>query len=118
IYLFLMVLILGQRRLRRFEWLLFALMAALFMWNSGNLLALNLSLAYGAAPAIHERFARLIPFLGAILCAPLVVHVHTEYAFPLPGSAGRVNAYSVWTCTTSGAHKIAPRNEIRRANRS
>src|SRR5205823_2774895 len=85
-----MTLILGQRRLRRFEWLLFALMAALFMWNSGNLLALNLSLAYGAAPAIHERFARLIPFLGAILCAPLVVHVHTEYAFPLPGSAGRV----------------------------
>jgi len=90
IYLFLMVLILGQRRLRRFEWLLFALMAALFMWNSGNLLSLNLSLAYGVAPAIHERFARLIPFLGAILCAPLVVHVHAEYAFPLPGTAGRV----------------------------
>ena len=90
IYLFLMTLILGQRRLRRFEWLLFALMAALFMWNSGNLLALNLSLAYGVAPAIHERFARLIPFLGAILCAPLVVHVHSEYAFPLPVGAGRV----------------------------
>src|SRR5947199_2124162 len=85
-----MVLILGQRRLRRLEWLLFALMAALFMWNSGNLLALNLSLAYGVAAAIHERFARLIPFIGAILCAPLVVHVHAEYAFPRPGTAGRV----------------------------
>ena len=30
LHLFLMVLILGQRRLRRLEWLLFALMAALF----------------------------------------------------------------------------------------
>ena len=90
IYLFLMTLILGQRRLRRFEWLLFALMAALFMWNSGNLLALNLSLAYGVAPAIHARLARLIPFLGAILSAPLVVHVHAEYAFPLPHGARRI----------------------------
>ena len=41
VHLFLMVLILGQRRLRRLEWLLFGLMAALFMWYSGNLLALT-----------------------------------------------------------------------------
>ena len=50
VYLFLMVLILGQRRLRRHEWLVFALMSALFMWNSGNLLALNVGLAYGLGP--------------------------------------------------------------------
>jgi signal transduction histidine kinase len=89
IHLFLMALILGQRRFRRLEWLLLALMAALFMWNSGNLLALNLSLVYGGAPAIDARFARLVAFLGAILSAPLVVHLHAEYAFPLPG-VGRV----------------------------
>ena len=70
IYLFLMTLILGQRRLRRFEWLLFALMAALFMWNSGNLLALNLSLAYGVAPAF-SNCDRLIEDLGASAVAAL-----------------------------------------------
>ncbi|HEV2491748.1 MAG TPA: ATP-binding protein [Terriglobia bacterium] len=90
IHLFLMVLILGQRRMRRFEWLLFALVSALFMWNSGNLLALNLTLAYGAPSASLARLARLIPFLGATLSIPLIVHVHLEYALPLPHSAGRI----------------------------
>ena len=90
IHLFLMVLILGHRGLRRFEWLVFALMAALFMWNSGNLLALNFALAYGVAPAMYSGFARLIPFLGAMLSVPLLVHVQCEYAFPLPQGGGRV----------------------------
>ncbi|HLW78192.1 MAG TPA: ATP-binding protein [Terriglobia bacterium] len=89
IHLFLMVLILGQRRLRRFEWLLFALVSALFLWNAGNLLSLNVGLAYGVVPAIHARFARLIPFLGAMLSVPLAVQAHLEYAFPFASSAGR-----------------------------
>ena len=33
VHLFLMVLILGNRRLRRLDWLLFGLIAALFLWN-------------------------------------------------------------------------------------
>jgi signal transduction histidine kinase len=80
VHLFLMVLILGQRRLRRLEWLLFALMAALFMWNSGNLLALNVGLFYGVGPAFLSGISRVIPFLGFLLSAPLAVHVHAEYA--------------------------------------
>jgi signal transduction histidine kinase len=79
VHLFLMVLILGSRRLRRLEWLLFALMAALLMWYSGNLLALNVGLYYGAGPAILSGVSRLIPLLGFILSAPLLVHVHAEY---------------------------------------
>jgi len=79
VHLFLMVLILGQRRLRRLEWLLFLLMAALFMWNSGNLLALNVGLFYGVGPAVLSGLSRLIPFLGFLIAAPLVVHVHAEY---------------------------------------
>ena len=79
VHLFLMVLILGQRRLRRLEWLLFILMAALFMWNSGNLLALNLGLFYGVGPTLLSGLSRLIPFLGFLIAAPLVVHVHAEY---------------------------------------
>jgi signal transduction histidine kinase len=80
VHLFLMVLILGQRRLRRLEWLLFILIAALFMWNSGNLLALNVGLFYGVGPTLLSAFSRLIPLLGFLIAAPLVVHVHAEYA--------------------------------------
>lgn len=80
VHLFLMVLILGQRRLHRLEWLLFALMAALFMWNSGNLLALNVGLFYGVGPPVLSSLSRLIPFLGLILLPPLMVHVHAQYA--------------------------------------
>jgi signal transduction histidine kinase len=79
VHLFLMVLILGQRRLRKLEWLLFTLMAALFMWNSGNLLALNVGLFYGVGPNSLSAFARLIPFTGFLIATPLVVCVHAEY---------------------------------------
>ena len=82
LHLFLMVLILGQRRLGRLEWLLFWLMAALFMWNSGNLLALNVGLFYGVGPRVLEAVARIIPLLGLILVAPLTVAVHAEYTLP------------------------------------
>ncbi len=80
LHLFLMVLILSQRRLGRLEWLLFWLVASLFMWNSGNLLALNVGLFYGVGPKVLEAVARLIPLLGLVLVAPLTVAMHTEYA--------------------------------------
>ncbi len=91
IYLFLMVLILGQRRMRRFEWLLFWLTAGLFMWNSGNLLALNLGLHYGVAANPMTALSRAIPFAGLLLCLALLVHVHVEYAakFARPSRVGR-----------------------------
>ena len=80
VHLFLMVVILGQRRLGRLEWLLFALIAGLFMWNSGNLLALNIGLFYGVGPVILCGVSRLIPFVGLLASAPLMVHLHAEYA--------------------------------------
>lgn len=79
VHLFLMVVILGQRRLGRLEWLLFWLMATLLMWNSGNLLALNVGLFYGVGPAFLSGASRFIAFVGLALSAPLVVHVHAEY---------------------------------------
>ncbi len=79
VYLFLMVLILGNRWLRRLGWLLFWLIAALFMWNAGNLLALNLGLFYGVAPAVLSRASRLVPLLGLVLAVPLLVQVHLNY---------------------------------------
>ena len=79
VYLFLMVLILGNRWLRRLEWLLFALIAALFLWNAGNLLALNVGLFYGVGPALLSRVSRLIPLVGLVLIPPLLVEVHLDY---------------------------------------
>ena len=85
VYLFLMVLILGNRRLKWLEWLLFGLVTALFMWNSGNLLAINAGLYYGVPPQILSMISRLIPFVGLILCAPLMVHFHSQYFEQLSG---------------------------------
>jgi len=79
VYLFLMVLILGNRWLRRLEWLLFALIAALFLWNAGNLLGLNVGLFYGVGPALLMRLARLLSLAGLILVPPLLVQVHLDY---------------------------------------
>lgn len=80
IHLFLMVLILGQRRMGRLEWSVFALMAALFMWNVGNLLALNVDLFYGFSQPGLEAVSRLITITGLALAAPLIVRAHFEYA--------------------------------------
>src|ERR1700753_3243904 len=75
-----MVLIVGNRRLRRFEWLLFALMAALFLWYAGNLWALNISLYYGAGPAFQSGISTTLCMVGFMAAVPLLVHVQTEYA--------------------------------------
>jgi signal transduction histidine kinase len=88
VHLFLMILIVSQRRRGYFEWLLFWLMAGLFMWNAGNLLSVNISLAYGAGPAALEAISRLIPFVGFIITVPLIVHVHLEYAYIEAGVGG------------------------------
>jgi hypothetical protein len=79
IHLFLMVLILGNRRLHCLEWLLFSLMSALFMWYAGNLLALNISLYYGAGPAVLSGFSRAVSIVGFIAAVPLLVHAQAEH---------------------------------------
>ena len=79
IHFFLVVLIIGNWRLRRLEWLLFALMSALFMWYSGNLLALNVDLYYGAGPAILSGFSRVVSLVGFMAAVPLLAHVQAEY---------------------------------------
>ena len=79
IHLFLIVLILGNGRLGRLQVLLLALMSALFLWYAGNLLALNISLYYGAGPAVLSGFSRTISIVGLVAAVPLLVHLQTEY---------------------------------------
>jgi hypothetical protein len=90
IHLFLIVLILGNRRLRRLEWLVLGLMAALFMWYSGNLLSLNISLFYGAGPAVLSGFSRIVSMIGFMAAVPLLVNVQIEYC------ASRVRMHFWW----------------------
>lgn len=79
VHLFLMLLIVGNRRLRRFEWLLFALMTGLFMWYAGNLLALNIGLFYGAGPPTLSGLSRIVALVGFMVAVPLLVHVQVDY---------------------------------------
>src|SRR5262249_51372683 len=55
------------------------LMSGLFMWHSGNLLTLNVALAYGMAPTSLARAARLIPLTGLLVSVPVLVHLHVAY---------------------------------------
>jgi hypothetical protein len=59
--------------------LLFGLVAALFLWNAGNLLALNVGLFYGVGPAVLSRVSRLLPLIGLLFAVPLLVQVHLNY---------------------------------------
>jgi len=78
--LFWMVVILGYRRQRNFERVFFFLCLALFLFYGGSLLALNAQIYYVQPPAAVAAFARTILCLGLIFVAPVLVHLHFEYA--------------------------------------
>jgi len=78
--LFWMVVILGYRRQRNFERVLFFLCLALFLFYSGSLLALNAQLHYLRAPISLQVFSGTLIFLGLCLLPALLVHLHLEYA--------------------------------------
>ncbi|MGA8220716.1 MAG: ATP-binding protein [Candidatus Acidiferrales bacterium] len=81
VYLFLLALILGHRRPRKFERLLFFLLLGLFLIYAGNLLEANYGLQY--RPWHHSSITRIIfeglQALGVLLLVPLVWHVHYSY---------------------------------------
>lgn len=78
--LFWMVVILGHRRQRNFERVLFFLCVALFLFYAGSLLVLNAQIHYAEPPAALQVF--VITMLSAGLCflPPLLIHLHIEYA--------------------------------------
>src|SRR5579863_5002259 len=78
--LFWMVVILGYRRQRNFERVLFFLCTSLFLFYSGSLLALNAQIHYGEPPAGLRTF--VVGLISVGLCAfpALLMHLHAEYA--------------------------------------
>ena len=78
--LFWMVVILGYRRQRNFERVLFFFCLALFLFYSGSLLALNAQIYYAAPPPLLQSAAITLLCVGLCLLPPLLVHLHFEFA--------------------------------------
>ena len=79
VYLFLIALILGHRRPRLFERLLFFLVLALFAIYAGGLLEINGEIQYGVVPESTQILYRFLIALGVSFVFPLVVQTHVEY---------------------------------------
>lgn len=79
LYLFLLALIIGHRRPRRFERILFFLILGLFLFYAGALLAANAMIHYTVAPAATEMFANALILAGLGLLPGLLVHAEIEY---------------------------------------
>ena len=79
VYLFLLALILGHRRPRRFERLLFFLVLALFATYAGGLLEINAQIQYASPPEPTRLFYKLLLAMGITFVFPFVVLGHFEY---------------------------------------
>ena len=86
LYLFLLALIVGHRRPRRFERVLFFLILALFFFYSGALLAANAVIHYASPPVSTAMFAMGLVLCGLGFLPGLLVHAEVEYE----GMAGAV----------------------------
>lgn len=81
VYLFLMVLIVGYRRRRTFERVLFFLALAAFLLYAGLLLGLNADLYYGGVmPSPTSAAAAGMIALGLFFLPGLLLHTHFRYA--------------------------------------
>ena len=80
LYLFLLALIVGHRRPRRLERVLFFLVLALFLFYAGALLAMNAGIHYISPPAATQMFANGLILVGLALIPGLLVHAEVERA--------------------------------------
>src|SRR5271163_755972 len=77
---FWMVVILGHRRQRNFERILFFLCLALFFFYGASLLEFNAEAYYPVPPPKLALFAWIFVCLGLTLMPALLVHLQIEYA--------------------------------------
>ena len=91
VYLFLIALILGHRRPRLFERLLFFLALALLAIYGGGLLQINAEIQYGSPPQATQFLYHSLLALGILFIIPFVVQTHMQYVRQV-----RHGAISVW----------------------
>jgi signal transduction histidine kinase len=85
VYLFLIALILGHRRPRLLERLLFFLMLSFFLLYAGGLLEMNAMIQYASPPYATQLFYSILHNLGIAFLPALLVHVHFEYLRSMQG---------------------------------
>jgi signal transduction histidine kinase len=88
IYLFLMILIVGHRRRREFERVLFFVALALFLAYSGTLLLIEANKGSANAPPLAESFGEMLLAAGFLFLPGLIWHVHLAYAASRPDLGG------------------------------
>ncbi len=79
VYLFLLALILGHRRPRLFERLLFFLMLSMFLLYASGLLEVNAAIQYASPPHATRLFYWILRQIGIVFLPALLVNVHFEY---------------------------------------
>jgi signal transduction histidine kinase len=79
VYLFLIALILGHRRPRTLERLLFFLMLSIFLIYAGGLLEINAQMQFGGMPPITDLLCLTIRGAGFIFLPGLLLHTHIQY---------------------------------------
>jgi signal transduction histidine kinase len=79
VYLFLIVLIIGYRRRRAFERILFFLSLSLFLFYAGFLLALNSTLYYTIVPGPTTTFSMVLMAAGLAALPGLFIHANISY---------------------------------------
>ena len=84
IYLFLLALILGHRKPRLFERLLFFLCLSLFLVYAGGLLEINSIIQYGTPPYSTRVFYSILNSIGIVFLPALLLHIHLVYTRYVP----------------------------------
>lgn len=79
VYLFLIALILGHRRPRLLERLLFFLVLSIFLIYAGGLLEINAQIQYGAPTSSTSLLYRSLLAIGIAFILPLTISTHMEY---------------------------------------
>jgi signal transduction histidine kinase len=82
VYLFLLALILGHRRPRTLERLIFFVCLSFFLIYAGALLYANGDLYYPSAPFATRLFSWGLVALGLTFLPGLLVHTHAHYLYP------------------------------------
>ena len=85
VYLFLLALILGHRRPRLLERLLFLLSLSTFLMYAGGLLEINSSIQYGSPPDSTRFIYKLLDQLGISFLPALLIHFHFAYIRTIQG---------------------------------
>jgi signal transduction histidine kinase len=80
VYLFLLALIVGHRKPRLFERLLFFVCLSAFMIYGGGLLEINSILEYGTPPVATQTFYSVLESLGFAFLPAFLLHAHLTYA--------------------------------------